>query len=114
MKALCSVELACWLILAGEGQDAQLRLTEAVGAACWQQERDIADPATLEAVANEAGFDGKALLARARQPDIAATRAGFAEAAAAAGVFGAPTFVIEGEHFWGQDRLDFVERKLAG
>ncbi len=107
-------ELACWLILAAEGQAAQLRLTEAVGAACWQQERDIADPATLEAVANEAGLDGKALLARARQPDIAATRARFAEDAAGAGVFGAPTFVIEGELFWGQDRLDFVERKLAG
>ncbi len=106
-------ELACWLILAGQDQDAQLKLTEAVGAACWQQEQDIADAATLEAVATAAGFDGKALLARARQPEIAATRAQMAAEAQAAGVFGAPTFAIDGELFWGQDRLDFVERKLA-
>jgi 2-hydroxychromene-2-carboxylate isomerase len=108
-------ELSCWMIIAAgeQGQADALRLTEAIGAAVWQQERNIADADTLRLVADEAGLDGAALLARARDPAMAAARASMTEAALAAGVFGAPSYVIDGEIFWGQDRLDFVERKLA-
>ena len=37
----------------------------------------------------------------------------YTQAAIDAGVFGAPSYVVDGEIFWGQDRLDFVERALA-
>jgi 2-hydroxychromene-2-carboxylate isomerase len=109
-------ELACRLILAAQqagGQEAALRLTGAVGQAVWQQERDIADPATLAVVAGECGLDAAALLARARDPALAALRGRMGEEALAAGVFGAPSYVVEGEIFWGQDRLDFLDRTLA-
>jgi 2-hydroxychromene-2-carboxylate isomerase len=110
-------ELACWMILAAQqagGQEPALRLTGAIGQAVWQQERNIADPETLAVVAGEAGFDAPALLAAARDPAIAALRGRMTDEALAAGVFGAPSYVLAGEVFWGQDRLEFLERKLAG
>ena len=109
-------ELACWMILAAQqagGQEPALRLTGAIGQAGWQQERHIPDPQTLAVVAGESGFDAPALLAAARDPAIAARRGRMTDEALAAGVFGAPSYVVAGEVFWGQDRLEFVERKLA-
>jgi 2-hydroxychromene-2-carboxylate isomerase len=87
-------------------------LSGALLAAVWTQERDIADPDTLRAVADEQGLDGAALLAAAEAVEVAAAYAADTRAAIERGVFGAPTFVIDGELFWGQDRLDFVERAL--
>jgi len=79
--------------------------------ALWAEDRDpVADFAALAA---ECGQDGVALLAKAADPRWAAMRQSDSEAALARGVFGAPSFVIGEEIFWGQDRLDFVERRLA-
>ncbi|HET6521525.1 MAG TPA: 2-hydroxychromene-2-carboxylate isomerase [Geminicoccaceae bacterium] len=89
-------------------------LSGAILAAVWTQERDIADPATLGAIANEQGLDGAALLAAAEGEAAAATYRADTQAAIERGVFGAPTFVVGDELFWGQDRLDFVERALRG
>lgn len=82
--------------------------------AVWAEDRNIADPATATAIADERGFDGSTLLAEAeRDAGIKATWDTYSDEALAAGVFGAPAYVI-GEHvFWGQDRLDFVDRLLA-
>jgi 2-hydroxychromene-2-carboxylate isomerase len=80
--------------------------------AVWAEERNIADPATLAAIAEEQGLDGQALLSAAQEPAASAGYAANTEAAIAAGVFGAPTFVIGDALFWGQDRLDFVARAL--
>jgi len=85
----------------------------AVLRACWAEEKDVGDPATLVALADGLGMDGKALLAEAESESVKAERERDNQAAIALNVFGAPTFVIDGELFWGQDRLDFVERKLA-
>ena len=77
--------------------------------AVWVEERDIADPATL---AEFAARHGIADAPRA----IDAGRARYqqyTQEAAACGVFGAPTYVFRDELFWGQDRLDFLERALA-
>ncbi|MEK9754437.1 MAG: 2-hydroxychromene-2-carboxylate isomerase [Rhodospirillaceae bacterium] len=80
----------------------------------WAEERNIADPATAVAIADERGFDGKALLAEAESDaDVKATWDTYSEEALAAGVFGAPAYVIGEDVFWGQDRLDFVDRLLA-
>jgi 2-hydroxychromene-2-carboxylate isomerase len=87
-------------------------LSGALLLAVWAQERDIADPATLTAIAGEQDLDGEELLAAARAPAAASAYQANTEAAIAAGVFGAPTFVVGDELFWGQDRLDFVARAL--
>ena len=83
-----------------------------MGAAIWAQQRNVADPAVLAALVAEAGLPASLMDAAALE--AAAPR--FAALTAEArdlGVFGAPTYVIDGELFWGQDRLDFVQRKLA-
>jgi carboxymethylenebutenolidase len=88
------------------------RLSQAMMTAVWAEERNLAERATLLAIAAEQDQDGETLLAVAA--DDAAQRAYGAntEAALAAGVFGVPTFQIGEELFWGQDRLDFVARAL--
>ena len=89
------------------------RLSGAFLRAVWAEERNIADEDTLRAIADAQGFDGADLLERARGDDA---RAGFEANTAEAlerNVFGAPTYIYRDENFWGQDRLDFVERALA-
>jgi 2-hydroxychromene-2-carboxylate isomerase len=58
-------------------------------------------------------LDGRALTAQAETDLVNAQMEADTEQALAAGVFGAPSYVIDGEIFWGQDRVDFVARKLA-
>ena len=99
-----------------------LRETESVPAALnfaglvmqgvWSEDRDIADTDTLVGMANDAGFDGSALLKEAANPRWAALRQSQSDAAVERGVFGAPSYGIEDQLYWGQDRLDFVQRHL--
>ena len=84
-----------------------------VFAAIWADERDIADEATLSALLSAAGFDGAAVLERAKTPEIAATRARNTADAIAADATGVPCLVLNGEPFWGQDRLDMLEHALV-
>jgi len=105
---------ACWILAAEEqGAAHALALTGAVGRALWEQERDIADPVTLGALAADCGLDPAALAARAASADMSARYKALTQEAIDRGVFGAPTYVVDGEPFWGQDRLDFLARKLA-
>ena len=109
-----SADLASRLIIAvdrADGPWAALDVAGRLGHAVWAEERNVADPATLAAVLAEAGLPGERL-AQADAPEAAARFAADTQTAIAAGVFGAPSYVIDGEIFWGQDRLDFVERKL--
>jgi len=94
------------------GADQALELTTAITRAVWAEEKNIADPATLEQLAGDAGFDGAALLAASRRPETQRKYEGFTKEALDAGVFGAPWYVVDAQGFWGQDRLDFVERLL--
>lgn len=94
-----------------DGTEAALRLSGAVLTAVWAQERDIADADTLATLLREAGLDA-ARLAQSQDAAAQALADAHTQAAMDAGVFGAPSYVIDGELFWGQDRLDFVERRL--
>lgn len=106
--------LAASVILAAtETGGDPLRLANAIGRAVWAEERNLADAGTLQDIAEATGHDGTALLAKAADPSIRAKREALNQEALAAGVFGAPTYVVDGELFWGQDRLDFLDRKLA-
>ena len=94
-----------------EGVEAALRMSGAILAAVWVQQRDIADAQTLAELLAECGLPAERL-AQSREVVVQQRYDANAQAAIDAGVFGAPSYVIDGEIFWGQDRLDFVERKL--
>ena len=81
--------------------------------AVWEQERDLADPAVLTALLQQGGFDAEAVLTAARSDATASHYAWNVEQALDAGVFGSPSYVLEGEVFWGQDRLDLLDDALA-
>ena len=81
--------------------------------ACWVEEKDIGNPETLVLIANEAGFDGPLLLEQATSETISEAATALTSEAMTKQIFGAPTYVINGEPFWGQDRLDFVVRALS-
>jgi len=107
-------DAACLIIAVDQhdGPDAAMKVAGAIMAAVWAQERNIGDGQVLAALLAECGLDAK----RLAQSDSQETREryeAYTQQAIASGVFGAPSYVIDGEIFWGQDRLDFVARKLG-
>ena len=98
--------------LAGADRTRTMALADGCLAACWREERDIADPETLSAIADSCELDGRALAAEAESEAVAAAFARNTEEAVAKDVFGSPTWIVGGELFWGQDRLDFLNRRL--
>ncbi len=96
-----------------QGKDAH-RLSLEFGRALWEREEKLADPATITAAAERAGLDAAAL--RAAGPsdaELDALLEQYTQEAVKAGVFGAPSYVLpSGEIFWGQDRLELLDRAL--
>jgi 2-hydroxychromene-2-carboxylate isomerase len=95
------------------GGEAALELAGAIMRALWAEERNIADEATLVQLADQCGHDGAMLLKSAATAGVQQQFDQNTDDAIAANVFGAPWYEVGGEGFWGQDRLDFVERALA-
>ncbi len=81
--------------------------------AVWVEERDIADPQTIKNIIKAKGLAADELMAQAQSPDTKAAYDALTKEATDRGVFGAPTYVYKDEMFWGQDRLDFLDRALA-
>jgi 2-hydroxychromene-2-carboxylate isomerase len=107
---------AARLIIAVEradGADAAMHITDAVLRAVWVEQRNIADEATLAALLAERELPARRL-DEAHSQAVAERYEAHTQRAIDAGVFGAPSYVLDGEIFWGQDRLDFLDRKLAG
>ena len=96
-----------------DGADAAMAFAGRVMSGVWAGQRNIADTETLAAMLAQAGLPERRL-ADAEVAEIQARYDANTRKAIDIGVFGAPTYVIDGEMFWGQDRLDFVERSLAG
>jgi 2-hydroxychromene-2-carboxylate isomerase len=105
-------ELAAKLVIAAP-PEAKGRLAFALMRGCWAEERNLGDAATLAAIAGDAGLDGRALLEAAQAPEAAREYDRLTQEAMDRQVFGAPTYYYKGEPFWGQDRLEFLERALA-
>jgi 2-hydroxychromene-2-carboxylate isomerase len=104
------------LVLAAEraGADAHTLATE-IGRALWERDENIAEWPVLVSAAERAGLDAEALR-KGASPDaeLDAEHAALTEEAVGRGVFGAPSYVLEsGEIFWGQDRLELLDRALA-
>jgi 2-hydroxychromene-2-carboxylate isomerase len=87
--------------------------TQAVMRAYWERDADISDAAVLAELAQDLGVDRSRLVAAAGFDDARARLAAVTERAIACGVFGVPMVSVEGEMFWGKDRLNFVERWLG-
>lgn len=81
--------------------------------ALWAEDKDMADEAVCAACAAAAGFDAAALIAAARRPEVEETRQQATREAIDRGVFGAPTYGLGDELFWGQDRVDYLERAIT-
>ncbi|MEX0964819.1 MAG: 2-hydroxychromene-2-carboxylate isomerase [Pseudohongiellaceae bacterium] len=107
-----SDKLAASMVVKLREQDAAaaIRLAGACLRACWVEERDISDLDTLRSIAAEQQLDGDSLLV---DTELALdTIAKDSEKAVELGVFGAPSYRFNGQLFWGQDRLDFLQRAL--
>jgi 2-hydroxychromene-2-carboxylate isomerase len=85
----------------------------AVFRAYFQDSRDITDASELARIADANGIDGAQLMAAAQEPAAKEALRADVERAIAFGVFGAPTIVVDGEVFWGNDRLAQIDRWLA-
>ena len=94
------------------GADAALELAGAIMRGLWAEEKNIADEATLAQIADLCGLDGRMLVKSAATPGVQQQYERNTDEAMAASVFGVPWYVVDGEAFWGQDRLDFVARAL--
>jgi 2-hydroxychromene-2-carboxylate isomerase len=95
-----------------EGSEAAMALTGAVLRAVWAEDRDIADARELAALLAALELPAQRH-DDAHASEVQARYEGNTLRAIDAGVFGAPSYVVDGELFWGQDRLDFLERRLA-
>ena len=91
-------------------EQAQRAISQAFMRAYWERDEDISDREVLASIASRAGFDGVGLMEIADAKPAREALATLTEAAAARGVFGAPTFFVGGEMFWGKDRLDFAQK----
>jgi 2-hydroxychromene-2-carboxylate isomerase len=85
----------------------------AIFSAMWENPRNLGDEAELRLTLGDAGLDADAFLAIANDPQVKEKLKADTEEAVARGVFGAPSFFVGDELFWGQDRLDFVDEALA-
>ncbi|MED6311896.1 MAG: 2-hydroxychromene-2-carboxylate isomerase [Pseudomonadota bacterium] len=88
-------------------------LSLAIMRKCWVEEKDVAQDSVLVEAADQCRLDGEALLAASREDRAQEGFDANTEEASKRQVFGAPTYIYKDEVFWGQDRLDFLERALA-
>ena len=98
------------IIAAGADADT---LSRAILQVHWRDDADIADAAVIARVAEEQGLDGAALVAQATSDAVQAQHDANTQEAIARHVFGSPTYFVDGDMFYGQDRLFMVERALT-
>jgi len=110
MRTVAALRLAL-----AAGEESLPRVSHALYRAYWVEDRDLADEAVLRQIAAGEGLD-EAVVQRALLPDpqVKNSLIALTDEAIAAGVCGAPSFIVDGHLFWGQDRIDLVERVLTG
>lgn len=102
------------MLIAGVARGVNVdRLAHALLESHWRYDSDLADRATLFRVGAESGYDAAALLDSATAPDVVDAYAANTREAIERNVFGSPTYFADGDMFYGQDRLEMLERALA-
>jgi len=105
--------LAALAIIAAGDTDKALKLTAALLRGCWAEEKNMADERELAVAIRACGLDSGEVLERAMAPETASRFEAFTNEAIERQVFGAPTYIYKQELFWGQDRLEFLDRALG-
>ncbi len=100
------------MAIAAEQLDCQTAFIEAMFNAVWVQEKNMGDTEVVEQVLTAQGLEAAKLLEMAQDPAIKAALIAATEAAVERGIFGTPTLFMDGEMYFGQDRLDFVQEAL--
>jgi 2-hydroxychromene-2-carboxylate isomerase len=100
------------LVIAAESTGRSGELALALFTAAWADDRDITSPEVMADVARAVGLDGDALLAAIETPAVKDRLKAYTDEAIALGVYGAPAMVVNGELFWGNDRLHHVDDAL--
>lgn len=95
------------------GDRPAIALAHRVLKALWEEEADTGDRETLKRLIGEVGLDPSAIIGQADDERWAGLRLAETKAALERGVFGAPSYVVGDDIFWGQDRLDFLDRRLG-
>lgn len=99
--------------LQGKDGDQAREFAHAVFRAYWMHGRDISDLGVVNAIATNLGIDSTALTEAVARPEIKERLKAETDGAIAKGMFGAPYFIVDGEPFWGADRLPQLEKWLA-
>jgi len=97
-----------------KGEAAFHQYVDAIFTAMWETGRNLNDPVEIGKVLVAAGLDPREALAMLDDPEVKADLKRVTDEAVARGIFGAPSFIVEGKLYWGNDRLLFVEEQLAG
>jgi 2-hydroxychromene-2-carboxylate isomerase len=100
------------IALAAQQLECADTLNDIIYEAIWVEAKDMGDEAVVRAALTQHGLDASTLLKLSQEPATKTALIVSTEAAVARGVFGAPTFFLDGEMYFGQDRLDFIEDAL--
>jgi 2-hydroxychromene-2-carboxylate isomerase len=98
--------------LVAQKRSAEDAYNQAIFGAYWSEGLDVNDRTRIEARLDAAGLDGKAILKTADEPAYGEQLQKNTALAAERGVFGSPTFIVGGDLFFGNDRLEFLEERL--
>ena len=101
------------IVAAREGGHDALTFSNALLSALWEDDRNIDDPDVVASVCAQCDLPAAEIMEAARGEAVAERYAADTREAIGRGVFGAPSWIIGGELFWGQDRIDFVAEKLG-
>jgi 2-hydroxychromene-2-carboxylate isomerase len=112
LREVDTAQLLRGALIASDDGHAEPYVSTVFGA-LWNGERDLGQATEVIALLNHAGLDGVKLLERAASADVVARLDEATAAAAERGLFGSPSFIVGGELFFGNDRLDFVAAALA-
>ncbi|GGO88487.1 2-hydroxychromene-2-carboxylate isomerase [Marinobacterium nitratireducens] len=102
----------CIVALQMGGEDAST-FVDRVLTACWNEEQNLADPELIRDRLVSCGFDADRVLEQANSQAVEEQYQRDTDQAVALGMLGAPAYFVDGEQFWGQDRLELLEDKLA-
>src|SRR5579863_1845 len=100
-------------VAALQGDPSFMPTVEALFSLMWEEEKKLDDPEVIVQSLNERGLDGAAFLTRAQLPDVKARLIANTERSVARGTFGAPTFFVGDDIYFGKDRLRDVEEAIV-
>lgn len=100
------------IITLGETGDATDQMAHSLLEAHWRDDIDLSDPQALKELASQLGHQPEGLLESAASEEIQRKLQANTGRALAASIFGSPTYIVDGDQFYGQDRLELVERAL--